>query len=233
MRCVTFDIIVAVFESQVWCWLELDHVFLWAAFLPEWSACGLCTNSHRRARDCTLSLVRPSVITCWLTKLLWYFVSSVAYTFQNLQLATCCNQLHCPWHNARVFLSSTSAQLLFCSLDVTIAQDMCENHTNKLIGSTLLPYQCFLQILPNYCCYNICDIFLTFCQNCWLCVLIWQRKKTFPELCTVPVAAFGMFHGRTSRRCYRGHFRLTQTVNLITFTSTQGKGLPIICPAGV
>ena len=138
---------MAVFESLIWCWLDLAHVFLWAAFLPEWSSCGLCTSSRHRARDCTLSLVRPSVITCLLTKLLWHFVSSVAYAFQSLQLATCRNQLHCPYHNALVFLNSTSAQLLFCSLDVMIAQNLCENHTIKLIGSTLLPHQCFVQTL--------------------------------------------------------------------------------------
>lgn len=61
---------------------------------------------------------------------------------------------------ALVFLNSTSAQLLYCSLDVMIAQNLCKNHTNKLIGCTLLPYQCFLQTLPSYCCYDVCDIFL-------------------------------------------------------------------------
>jgi hypothetical protein len=38
------------------------------------------------------------------------------------------------------FLNSTLAQLLFCSLDVAIAVDVCWSHTIKLIGSTLLPY---------------------------------------------------------------------------------------------
>jgi hypothetical protein len=53
---VTADIIVAVFESQIRCWLDLAYLFLWAAFSPEWSSCGLYINNHRRARDCTLSL---------------------------------------------------------------------------------------------------------------------------------------------------------------------------------
>jgi len=75
-------------------------------------------------------------------------------------------------------------------LDVTIAQNLFENDTNKLIGSMLLPYQCFLQTLPSYYCYDVCDIFLVFCCKCWLFVLIWQRQKTFLELCTVPVAAY-------------------------------------------
>jgi hypothetical protein len=88
---------------------------------------------------------------------------AIAYTYQNLQLVTCCSQLQCPYQNTLVFLDSTSAHLLFCSLDVTVAQNLCENRTNKLIGSTLLPYQCFFQILPSYSCYNVCVVFLVFC----------------------------------------------------------------------